>query len=154
MHLEMQSVVEAAELLFSAAAALRFVNGGVLLAATKTSLELEHDCCIRLRYSLMESLRLGCGGGSGAESCGFKRGSWLAVLVSIFKGTAAAADWQMEWPNKLLMVAAGAGMSPTAAAVDTSFREHCVTKPLMLLELGLLLSLFLFKPNRAAVCDT
>lgn len=33
------------------------------------------DCCIRLRYSFMDSLRLGCGGGSGAVSCGFSRGS-------------------------------------------------------------------------------
>lgn len=43
---------------------------------------LSVDNCIRLRYSLMDSLRFGAGGGSGAFSCGLRRGSWLAVLVS------------------------------------------------------------------------
>lgn len=43
-------------------------------------------CCFRFRYSLMDSLRFGAGGGSGALKMGFKRGSWLAVFVSIFMG--------------------------------------------------------------------
>lgn len=40
----------------------------------------------RMRYSLMESLRLGIGAGSGTVSIGFRRGSWLAVRVYNLSG--------------------------------------------------------------------
>lgn len=47
---------------------------------------LLHDCILRWRYSLIESLRFGVMGatGSGVVSAGFSRGSELAVLVKIF----------------------------------------------------------------------
>lgn len=48
--------------------------------------ELLHDCILRWRYSLIESLRFGVIGaiGSGVVRAGFNRGSELAVLVKIF----------------------------------------------------------------------
>lgn len=47
---------------------------------------LLHDCILRWRYSLIESLRFGVMGatGSGVVRAGFSRGSELAVLVKIF----------------------------------------------------------------------
>lgn len=44
--------------------------GGVLGVEVKLLLaeSLDDVCCMRLRYSFMESFRLGCGGGSGAVS--------------------------------------------------------------------------------------
>lgn len=57
-----------------------------LVGSVVVVLLLLHDCILRWRYSLIESLRFGVMGatGSGVVSAGFSRGSELAVLVKIF----------------------------------------------------------------------
>lgn len=50
------------------------------------------DCCFRLRYSLIESFRLGADGGAGTVRLGLSRGSLLCVRVTIFGHVGKADD--------------------------------------------------------------
>lgn len=75
----------------------------------------------RMRYSLMESLRLGIGAGSGTVSMGFRRGSWLAVRVYSLRGVEVGGG--MLSIALLLLeaaTAAAAGTGTTAVGIATA----------------------------------
>lgn len=69
----------------------------------------------RMRYSLMESLRLGIGAGSGTVSIGFRRGSWLAVRVYNLSGVDDGGGIL-----SMLLGAATAAVATAAAATGTT----------------------------------
>lgn len=131
---------------------------GVVVKLLPPLLEsFDEDCCIRLRYSLMESLRLGCGGGSGAVNWGFKRGSWLAVFVCIFKG-AAVAGLLEELGIVPVLAIGGGGRGAGISVLEVSLAVTELTKVVELTTAALegVVSFILdvlFKPNKA-VCDT
>lgn len=69
----------------------------------------------RMRYSLMESLRLGIGAGSGTVNMGFRRGSWLAVRVYNLSGVDDGGGIL-----SMLLGAATAAVATAAAATGTT----------------------------------
>ena len=118
---------------------------------------LVDDCCIRFRYSFIESFRFGCGGGSGAERWGFKRGSWLAVFVCIFNGLVLTA-----FEHDVIDDTDGGGARGAAISTEKSLVEVvtavidetvCAVVETTDDKAGSFIDGKLFKPNRA-VCVT